>query len=91
MNLAVGLWSLGNKCNNRLPGRRSDHVILARLIKAGATNAYPFLVAAATVDTDHRYQPSLRRLKQLRNGSPRIKCRCGGREFRCGEERRANE
>ncbi|HEY9432049.1 MAG TPA: hypothetical protein VI260_11370, partial [Blastocatellia bacterium] len=37
---------------------RSDHVSLARLFKAGSTNAYPFSVAAATVDTDHRYQPS---------------------------------
>jgi len=43
---------------------------LARLFKAGATNAYPFSVAAATVDTDDRYQPSLRRLKQQRNRSP---------------------
>jgi len=45
-------------------------VSLARLFKAGSTNAYPFSVAAATVDTDHRYPPSLRRLKQLRNRSP---------------------
>jgi hypothetical protein len=48
------------KGNNQLPGRRSDHVSLARLFKAGSTNAYPFSVAAATVDTDHRYQSSLR-------------------------------
>jgi len=49
---------------------RSDHVNLARLFKAGATNAYPFSVAAATVDTDDRCQPSLRRLKQQCNRSP---------------------
>jgi hypothetical protein len=61
---------LRNKRNNRLPGRRSDHVSLARLFKAGSTNAYSFSVAATTVDTDHGYQPSLRRLKQQRNRSP---------------------
>jgi len=52
---------------------RSDHVSLARLFKAGSTNAYPFSVAAAMVDTDHRYQPSLRRLKQQRNRPPGFK------------------
>jgi hypothetical protein len=34
MNLGRRLWSLRNKSNNRLPGRGSDHVFLARLFKA---------------------------------------------------------
>jgi hypothetical protein len=34
MNLGRRLWSLRNKSNNRLPGRGSDHMILARLFKA---------------------------------------------------------
>src|SRR5262249_22941958 len=70
MNLAVGLWSLRNKCNNRLPSRRSDHVSFARLFKAGAIKAYPFSVAAATVDFAARCQPSLPRLKPLCDCSP---------------------
>src|SRR5215813_4877840 len=40
------------------------HLNLARLFKAGSNNASPLLVAAATVETDDQYQPSLPRLKQ---------------------------
>jgi hypothetical protein len=34
MNLGRRLWSLRNKSNNRLPGRGSDHMFLARLFNA---------------------------------------------------------
>jgi len=36
--------------------RHSVCAIYSKTIKAGSTNAYPFSVAAATVDADHRYQ-----------------------------------
>jgi hypothetical protein len=65
-------------------------VSLARFFKAGSTNAYPFSVAAATVDIDHRYQPSLRDLNNYVTALPalksraRIKCRSAAEESRAG-------
>ena len=39
LDLDAGLLSLRNKCDHCLPGRRSDHVSLARLFKAGTIRA----------------------------------------------------
>lgn len=48
---------------------------LARLFKVGSTNAYPYSVAAATVDTDDRYQPSLRDSNNYVTALPALKSR----------------
>src|SRR5262245_32704419 len=64
--------------------RHTRGIYSSKTITAGATNAYPFSVAAATVDTDHRYQPSLPRLERLCDRSPgfekraRVNRRCRG-------------